>query len=137
MSKFRRRYGVPSPEMEYLGHIDSHLLAGFGFGQAALQAQGAVQGEQITPKLAWMPEPGLAYQRLNRNVKNGHFVALLDGSDYAAQALPLAQFMRGNTGAKLTLLSTSHDYQSAGEFTGLPTPAGCRRLTQFDYHPLG
>ena len=33
-SYFRRHIGAPSPEMDYLGHIDSNLLAGFGFGQA-------------------------------------------------------------------------------------------------------
>ncbi len=41
---FRQRIGAPSPEMDYLGHIDSNLLAGFGFGQALLQAGAACAG---------------------------------------------------------------------------------------------
>ena len=112
---FRRRIGAPSPEMDYLGHIDSNLLAGFGFGQAPLQTQAAANGEQVPLKLGWMPEPVLAHPRLNGSVKIRHIVTLLDGSDYAAQALPVAQFICETTGAQLTLLSASHKYQTEGE----------------------
>ena len=66
-------------------------------------------------KLGWMPEPVLANHQLNGNVKITHVVTLLDGSDYAAQALPLAQFICETTGAQLTLLSASREYQSEGE----------------------
>jgi nucleotide-binding universal stress UspA family protein len=112
---FRRHIGAPSPEMDYLGHIDSNLLAGFGFGQASLQGQVAGNGEQVPLKLGWMPEPVLVHHRLNGSIKIRHVVALLDGSDYAAQALPVAQFICETTGAQLTLLSASHKYQTEGE----------------------
>jgi len=112
---FRRRMGAPSPEMDYLGHIDSNLLAGFGFGQAPLQSQDTGNGEQVPLKLGWMPEPVIAYQRLNASLNIRHVVTLLDGSDYAAQALPIAQFICKATGAQLTLLSASSKYQPEGK----------------------
>ena len=109
---FRRRIGAPSPEMDYLGHIDSNLLAGFGFGQALLPAGAAVPGELVPLKLGWMPDPVLADHRLNGNVKIHHVITLLDGSDYAAQALPWTQFVCETTGAQLTLLSASRKFLS-------------------------
>ena len=107
---FRRRIGAPSPEMDYLGQINSNLLAGFGFGQAP--GQGAANGGQIQLNLAWMPEPVRTQFRLNGNIKIGHVLTLLDGSSYAAQALPLTQFICETTGAPLTLLSASQDFQA-------------------------
>ena len=112
---FRQHIGAPSPEMDYLGHIDSNLLAGFGFGQAQLRPQTAANGEQTPHNLGWMPEPAIAQLRLNGSVKIRHVVTLLDGSDYAAQTLPVAQFICETTGAQLTLLSASHKYQTEGE----------------------
>jgi nucleotide-binding universal stress UspA family protein len=109
---FRRTIGAPSPEMDYLGHINSSLLAGFGFGQAPVQAQGAANGEQVPLKLAWMPEPVRTDHRLNGNVKVRHIVTLLDGSSDAAQALPMAQYVCETIGAQLTLLSASRDFQA-------------------------
>ena len=109
---FRQRIGAPSPEMDYLGHIDSNLLAGFGFGQALLQAGAAAQGEPVPLKLGWMPDPVLANHRLNGSVKLQHVITLLDGSGYAAQALPWTQFVCETTGAQLTLLSASRKFQS-------------------------
>jgi nucleotide-binding universal stress UspA family protein len=109
---FRRHIGAPSPEMDYLGQINSSLLAGFGFGQAPVQSQGAANGEQVPLKLGWMPEPILTHHRLNGNVKIRHVVTLLDGSSYAAQALPMTQFICETTGAQLTLLSASRDFQA-------------------------
>jgi nucleotide-binding universal stress UspA family protein len=111
---FRRHIGVPSPEMDYLGRIDSNLLAGFGFGQASPQVRVNANGEQVPLKLGWMPEPVLAHHRLDGSVKIRHVVTLLDGSEYAAQALPVAQFVCETTGAQLTLLSASHSYQAEG-----------------------
>jgi nucleotide-binding universal stress UspA family protein len=109
---FRRHIGAPSPEMDYLGHIDSNLLAGFGFGQAPLQDKINGNWEQVPIKLGWTPEPVLAHQRLNAAIKIRHVVTLLDGSDYAAQALPMAQFFCETNGAQLTLLSASRKYQT-------------------------
>jgi nucleotide-binding universal stress UspA family protein len=111
---FRQRIGAPTPEMDYLGQLDSSLLAGFGFGQATLQEGVAARGHSAPPKLGWMPEPVLTDHRLNGNVKIRHVVTLLDGSDYAAQALPWTQFICETTGARLTLLSASRQYQSDG-----------------------
>ena len=114
-SYFRRHIGAPSPEMDYLGHIDSNLLAGFGLGQASLQGQGNANGEPVPLQLGWMPEPILEDHRLNGSVEIRHVVALLDGSDYAAQALPVAQFICETTGAQLTLLSALGSFQMEGE----------------------
>jgi nucleotide-binding universal stress UspA family protein len=115
---FRRHIGAPSPEMDYLGHIDSNLLAGFGFGQAPLQDQINGNGEQVPLKLGWLPEPVLAHQKLNTAIKIRHIVTLLDGSDYAAQALPMAQFFCETNGAQLTLMSASRKYhtEDKGQF---------------------
>jgi nucleotide-binding universal stress UspA family protein len=111
-SYFRQRIGAPSPEMDYLGHIDSSLLAGFGFGQAPIQGQVTGNGDQNSQVLSWMPEPVIVQDRLSGSVKMRHIVVLLDGSDYAAQALPMAQFICETTGAQLTLLSASPRYQA-------------------------
>ncbi len=112
-SYFRRRIGAPSPEMDYLGHIDASLLAGFGFGQAPEPGPAAANGEPVPLKVSWMPEPVLKEHRLNGDVQIRHVATLLDGSDYAAQALPVAQFICETTGAELTLLSAAHEYQTA------------------------
>ncbi len=109
-SFFRKRIGAPSPEMDYLGHINSSLLAGFGFGQAASQEKVNGNGEQVPLKLGWMPDPILTEHRLERNVNIRHVITLLDGSDYAAQALPMAQFICETSGAHLTLLGASSSY---------------------------
>jgi nucleotide-binding universal stress UspA family protein len=66
-------------------------------------------------QLGWTPEPILEHHRLNGSVKIRHVVTLLDGSDYAAQALPMAQFVCETTGAQLTLLSALGSFQSEGE----------------------
>jgi nucleotide-binding universal stress UspA family protein len=113
-SYFRRHIGAPSPEMDYLGHIDSNLLAGFGFGQAPIPSRGDANHDHVPLKLGWMPEPIPARHRLDRPVKIRRIVTLLDGSDYAAQALPMAQFVCETTGAQLTLLSASRKYQAEG-----------------------
>jgi nucleotide-binding universal stress UspA family protein len=114
-SYFRRRIGAPSPEMDYLGHIDSNLLAGFGFGQAPLATHGEAANDQVPLKLDWVPEPVHTRNGLDRAVKIRRVVTLLDGSEYAAQALPMAQFICETAGARLTLLSASHKYRPEGE----------------------
>ena len=68
-------------------------------------------GEQPQPSLAWMPEPIQTHVRLNENVTISHVLTLLDGSDHAAQALPLTQFICETAGAHLTLLSASNDFR--------------------------
>ncbi len=114
-SYFRRQIGAPSPEMDYLGHIDSNLLAGFGFGQAPMQRPGSENGEQVSIRLGWMPEPILNHNWLNKPIEIQQVATLLDGSEYAAQALPMAQFICTTFEAQLTLLSASRRYQSEGD----------------------
>jgi nucleotide-binding universal stress UspA family protein len=111
----RFRIGAPSPEMDYLGHINSNLLAGFGFGQGAPQTKTESNGDTVPVKLGWMPEPILAQHRLARNVNIRRVVTLLDGSDAAAQALPMAQFVCETNGAHMTLLSASKEYETDKE----------------------
>lgn len=109
---FRKRIGAPSPEMDYLGQIDSNLLAGFGFGQALVENQEPANGEPVPLKLGWVPEQLVKEHYIHRNISINHVVTLLDGSSYAAQALPMAQFICEITGARLTLLSASREFQA-------------------------
>ncbi len=110
---FRKRIGAPSPEMDYLGQINASLLAGFGFGQAA--GGDAENGEQVQLKIGWAPEPARTYPRLKGHAKISRVLTLLDGSPYAAQAIPMAQFICETTGAHLTLLSASSNYQAGSD----------------------
>ncbi|NPV57398.1 MAG: universal stress protein [Anaerolineae bacterium] len=112
---FRNRMGAPSPEMDYLGQIDSTLLAGFGFGQAPVGAVGNGNGEPPLQKFIWMPEPVLSKKLLQRDVEIRHVLTLLDGSDNAAQALPMAQFICETTGARLTLLTVLPEGSEAAQ----------------------
>ncbi len=109
---FRRHIGAPSPEMDYLGKINASLLAGFGFGQTA---QSVANGRNSSPELDWLPELVLTQPRLNGEVEIRHVLTLLDGSSDAAQALPMAQFICETTGAQLTLLSASRQFQADTE----------------------
>jgi len=61
--------------------------------------------------LSWVPEQVPTQHRLNGETNINHVLTLLDGSDYAAQALPMADFICETTGAHLSLLSASRDYQ--------------------------
>lgn len=107
---FRKRIGAPSPEMDYLGQLNASLLAGFGFGQTPVHA--AENGDPNDVKIGWTPEPVRTYRPLNGNIKIERVLTLLDGSSNAAQALPMAQFICETTGAHLTLLSASRDFQA-------------------------
>jgi nucleotide-binding universal stress UspA family protein len=108
---FRRNIGAPSPEMDYLGQINSTLLAGFGFGQAPVLAEGVPNAVQVPLKLTWMPESIRTHHRLNGN-EICHILTLLDGSSNAAQALPMAQYICETTNAQLTLLAASRSFQA-------------------------
>jgi nucleotide-binding universal stress UspA family protein len=101
----RAKLGEPDPVMDYLGGLDTALLAGFGFGQMA-QAAVSVGGEPaIPPDITWEPEP-IAQSNWRKDYKTIQKIAvLLDGSDYAAQALPAAKQLSRATGASITLLS--------------------------------
>lgn len=102
----RNRLGTPSPAMDYLGQLDSTLLAGFGFGQMApVLATGEGEISAETPQISWEPEPieKSKWRGQKRNIEK--VAILLDGSVYAAQALPMAKRICRSTGAGLTLLS--------------------------------
>lgn len=112
---FRKRIGAPSPEMDYLGQINSNLLAGFGFGQAIGNANEPENGESLPSKLVWRPDPVLPQHRLKKDVDIHHIATLLDGSDYAAQGIPMTRFISESFGCQVTLSSASKDFQSDTE----------------------
>ncbi|MBT3339008.1 MAG: universal stress protein [Anaerolineae bacterium] len=102
----RQRMGQPSAALDYLGRLDATNLAGFGFGQRD-PATGAVTAKPTTPEgMRWEPAP-IAESRWRHQEFDLHRVAvLLDGSTYAAQAIPWAKMYCQKTGAHLTLLSS-------------------------------
>ncbi|MFH1524073.1 MAG: universal stress protein, partial [Chloroflexota bacterium] len=105
-SYFRSRFGEPTPEMDFLGQLDAAHLAGFGFGQVAKVP--ILPGEHISNhlELSWQPDQNGKSEWRGLKVALQNIVVLLDGSEYAAQALPLAGTIAQAMGAKLTLLST-------------------------------
>jgi len=103
-SYFRRHMGRPSPEMEYLGMLDSAQLAGFGFGQFATSEAVLENGEKAL-EVTWQPDPKELSTWRDEKVIIRDLVVLLDGSIHAAQALPTAKMLCRTTGAKLHLLS--------------------------------
>lgn len=108
---FRNRLGEPSPEMDYLGQLDAAQLAGFGFGQTALVVNGAGDnGEAPSVPITWQPAPIEQSNWRNEHLKIGKIAVLLDGSSYAAQALPLAEALSKKTDATIYLLSSVKDY---------------------------
>jgi len=110
-SYFRRHMGRPSAEMEYVGLLDSAQLAGFGFGQYATATSQSIPGNGEPPlEVTWQPDPKeLSTWREDKAfIKN--IVVLLDGSTYAAEALPTAKLLCRAMGAKLHLLSAVKNY---------------------------
>ncbi len=117
---FRARYGEPTQEMDYLGELDAAHLAGFGFGQVAKKP--ILPGQLISPnhtEVAWHPDYEVQSLRRRTPVEIRNIVVLLDGSENAAKAIPLAQAIAGRLKARVTLLSaikgrsaSSEPYQS-------------------------
>jgi nucleotide-binding universal stress UspA family protein len=105
-SYFRRHMGIPTPEMEYLGMLDSTQLAGFGFGQYATSAARLENGEQAL-EVTWQPDPKEFSTWRQEQIQLRNIALLLDGSIYAAQALPTAKMLCKSTGATLHLLSAA------------------------------
>jgi nucleotide-binding universal stress UspA family protein len=100
----RAHLGEPDPVMDYLGGLDAALLAGFGFGQMA-PTPVAVGAPVTPPEITWEPEP-IEQSNWRDDYKTINKIAvLLDGSVYAAQALPVAKRISVETGASITLLS--------------------------------
>jgi len=100
----RNMIGEPDPVMDYLGGLDTALLAGFGYGQAATTVESAESGVQ-KPSMTWEPEPIEQSKWRQQYVDVESVAVLLDGSVYAAQALPMAKSICRATGASLNLLS--------------------------------
>ncbi len=104
----RSRFGEPSPEMDYLGQLDAAQLAGFGFGQVASVA-GKTRPWIIQPtklEVTWLPAPKEQSHWRKQQVTIQEITVLLDGSGFAAQALPLAKVISNTLGAHMTLLSS-------------------------------
>jgi nucleotide-binding universal stress UspA family protein len=103
----RNRLGEPSPEMDYLGQLDAANLAGFGFGQMALETippggrRSSRRGE-----VSWQPDPKERSHWREERASIENLAVLLDGSDYAALALPWAMILSKASDAQITLLSS-------------------------------
>ena len=104
-SYFRNRLGDPDPITDYLGQLDAAQVAGFGFGQTRFEPGTEVNVAEADVPLKWTPMPieQSSWRKQKRNFKK--IAILLDGSDYAAQAIPLAKWLSKRSGAKLYLLS--------------------------------
>ena len=107
---FSRSYlGEPDPVLDYLGGLDTALLAGFGFGQMAPSTV-TTGASASTREITWEPEP-IDQSNWRDDYKTIKKIAvLLDGSVYAAQALPAAKRLCQATGASMTLLSGVKSY---------------------------
>ncbi len=103
---FRNRLGAPSPIMEYLGRLDAAQLAGFGFGQVSVSRE-ATNGDMVEEvEISWQPEPIEKSVWREERIEIKRIAVLLDGSLYAAQAIPFAEAVAKVTGAHLVLLSS-------------------------------
>jgi nucleotide-binding universal stress UspA family protein len=102
----RDQLGAPSAALDYLGRLDASLLAGFGFGQMNPATGGTAVEAKKPEDLRWEPAPIQQSKWRKEEVSFKNIAVLLDGSSYAAQAIPWAKFFCINTGAHLTLLSS-------------------------------
>jgi nucleotide-binding universal stress UspA family protein len=102
----RNRLGEPSPEMDYLGALDAAQLAGFGFGQMATETVATGGRSRRTVEVTWQPDPKERSRWREEHIAIGNLAVLLDGSDYAALALPWAKVVSKAAQSKITLLSS-------------------------------
>jgi len=110
---FRNQLGAPSKEMDYLGQLDAAQLAGFGFGQYETATDTAVQYVARPSEVKWQPDPIERSKWRQEKVGINRLVVLLDGSIFAAQAIPAAKSIASATGAGITLLSSVKDHTPA------------------------
>jgi len=101
----RNRLGEPSPEMDYLGALDAAQLAGFGFGQMAPEPISSGRSRRPA-EVTWQPDPKERSSWREEHVDIKDLAVLLDGSDYAALALPWARALSKVLNAHITLLSS-------------------------------
>jgi nucleotide-binding universal stress UspA family protein len=108
--------GAPSAAMDYLGRFNASQLAGFGLGQASSVT--ASNGDAQEIGVEWQPEPIERSQWRDKRVEINKVAVLLDGSIYAATALPYAKAICNVNKAKLYLVSgiKREDYVSDQEF---------------------
>jgi len=106
---FRQRLGEPSPAMDYLGRLDAAMLAGFGFAQAAQTTVMSSNGAKRPSGLTWLPEPIEQSKWRGEQVTFKRVAVLLDGSEYADQAIPMTKLVCRATRAHLTILSAVRD----------------------------
>ena len=105
-SYFRGRLGEPDPTTDYLGQLDAAQLAGFGFGQVRAEEGAPGEEQALDVPLKWEPAP-IEHSNWRKETRSFRKIAvLLDGSDYAAQAIPLAKWLSKRGGATLFLLSS-------------------------------
>ncbi len=100
----RKKLGPPAPEMDYLGQLNAAQLGGFGFGQTSVVVgEGKKRREKV--EITWQPDPKERSYWREKRVDIQKLAILLDGSKYAAWALPWARAIAKAAGAQLTLLS--------------------------------
>lgn len=112
-SYFRSRLGAPSAAMEYLGRLDAAQLAGFGFGQVPSQELVTAGNGEEEFVISWLPEPKEKSRWREEQVSINSAAVLLDGSIWAAQAIPYARAVARATGAELFLLSAVKNHTQA------------------------
>lgn len=110
---FRNRLGSPSPEMDYLGQLDAAMMAGFGFGQAASEAVASGNGAAKFRGITWQPDPIERSRWRDERVGIQKVAVLLDGSTFAAQAIPYAEVICKANKSHLTLLSSVKNHTKA------------------------
>lgn len=115
-SFFRNQLGAPSELMEYLGKFDASQLAGFGYGQSIGESADNKDTNGEAKEISWQPEPVEQSNWREKNISITNIAVLLDGSSYAAQAIPYASILAKEFKAKLTLLtSIKNETQSQKE----------------------
>jgi nucleotide-binding universal stress UspA family protein len=112
-SYFRTQLGAPSFEMDYLGLLDASQLAGFGFGQYETSALDSEDNAESTLEVTWQPDPIEQSHWRDEKVTLRKIVVLLDGSPFAAQALPITKAICRATGAHPLLLSSVKNHTQA------------------------
>jgi len=112
-SYFRAQLGAPSAEMDYLGQLDAAQLAGFGFGQMRASPATIVERLVQPPRVTWQPDPIEKSVWRDVQVEIKRMAVLLDGSTFAAQAIPIARTVCRALDAHLTLLSSVKDHTKA------------------------
>jgi len=90
--------------MDYLGQLDAAQLAGFGFGQMAVEP--VTDDDNGSVEVSWQPDPKDKSRWRAEKVTINNIAVLLDGSVAAAQALPYAREIARGVNADLTLLSS-------------------------------